>query len=358
MAQRTGRSGEELDARAREVLRQIVMEYISSGEPISSRWLSRCGRFSLSPASLRNVMADLEEMGYLYQPHTSAGRVPTDSGYRFFINHLMRSRKLSAQERQVIDGEVSRADELDQVMHLASRLLSKLSDHVGVVFVPKLHKLVMRSIDFIPVSDSRIMCIIVGTNGVVVNRVIESPSALSREELERVSRYLSVEYAGITLEKLVQALQVELGSERHAEDAKWRQTMSLGVEAVNEVIPHDHELYVEGAISMLTKGDYLDPDEMRRAALAFEEKDRLIDILRQLLSEHGLHILIGSENSFTANYNFSVVATPYGTSEPLGLVGIIGPTRMEYGRIAPLVEYLAGALGRKIEEREQEQDRD
>src|SRR5213596_4268753 len=144
MVQKLEAHGEDLDSRAREVLREIVMQHISSGEAISSRSLAKCGRFQLSPASLRNVMADLEDLGYLQQPHTSAGRVPTDRGYRFFIDHLMRSRSLSQHEREVIDEEVQHATEIDEVLQLASRLVSKLSDQVGVIFMPTLLQFAVR----------------------------------------------------------------------------------------------------------------------------------------------------------------------------------------------------------------------
>ena len=149
--------GHDLDPRAREVLREIVMQHIASGEAISSRTLAKCGRFDLSPASLRNVMADLEDLGYLQQPHTSAGRVPTDRGYRFFINNLMKSRALSPREREVIDDEVSHASEMEEVLHQASSLLSRLSDQVGVVFMPTLLQFAIRSMDFILVAESKIM---------------------------------------------------------------------------------------------------------------------------------------------------------------------------------------------------------
>src|SRR4051812_11114883 len=141
--------GDDLDSRAREVLREIIMQHVATGEPISSRSLARCGRFQLSPASLRNVMADLEDLGYLQQPHTSAGRVPTDRGYRFFIDHLMKSQMLTAREREAIDDQVSHASEIDEVLQLASKLLSKMSDQVGVVFMPTLLQFAIRSMDFI-----------------------------------------------------------------------------------------------------------------------------------------------------------------------------------------------------------------
>src|SRR5712691_6792052 len=151
---------DDLDVRAREVLHEIILEHISSGEAISSRTLARSGRFELSPASLRNVMADLEDLGYLQQPHTSAGRVPTDRGYRYFIDHLMKSRSLTHRERESIDGQVAHVSEIDDVLQLTSRLLSKLSDQVGLVFMPTLLQFAIRSMDFIHVADARILCII------------------------------------------------------------------------------------------------------------------------------------------------------------------------------------------------------
>src|SRR6476660_3250313 len=172
---------EELDGRAREVLREIVLQHVATGEPISSRSLSRCGRFQLSPASLRNVMADLEDSGYLAQPHTSAGRVPTDRGYRFFIDHLMKSRAISQREREAIDGEVSHASEIDQMLHLASSVISKLSDQVGVVFMPTLLQFSIRSMDFVLVGETKIMCVIVGTNGVVVNKIVDTRLSFTRD---------------------------------------------------------------------------------------------------------------------------------------------------------------------------------
>ena len=319
--------GDELDSRAREVLREIIMQHVATGEPISSRSLAKGGRFQLSPASLRNVMADLEDLGYLQQPHTSAGRVPTDRGYRFFIDNLMRSRTLSQREREMIDDQVSHANEIDEVLHLASRVLSKLSDQVGVIFMPTLLQFTIRSMDFVAVADSKIMCIIVGQNGVVV-------------KLDSIRR------------RLIRMTE----EERARHDAMLQKTISLGIEAVNDLSPLEHELYMEGTASILTKPEFSDAVSMRKTFLALQEKEKLVEILNSCLSEEGLQILIGSESNFTQIYNFSIVARRYGTQAvPLGMVGIIGPIRMEYARMAPLVDYLGLALSRKIEEEQEQQ---
>ncbi len=355
MVQHIELSGDDLDSRAREVLREIIVQHVATGEAISSRSLAKGGHFQLSPASLRNVMADLEDLGYLQQPHTSAGRVPTDRGYRFFIDHLMRSRTLSQRERETIDDQVSHANEIDEVLHLASRVLSKLSDQVGVIFMPTLLQFTIRSMDFVAVADSKIMCIIVGQNGVVVNKIIEMRQLLTRDELQKISRYITVEFSGMTLDGIRRRLVRMTEEERALHDDMLQKTITLGIEAVNDVSPLEHELYVEGAASILTKPEYSDAISLRKTFLALQEKEKLVEILNSCLSEEGLQILVGSESNFTQVYNFSLVARRYGTqAAPLGMVGIIGPMRMEYARMAPLVDYLGVALSRKIEE-EQEQ---
>lgn len=356
MAQRHDLHDLDLDPRAREVLREIILQHISNGEAIGSRTLSKCGKFQLSPASLRNVMADLEDLGFLQQPHTSAGRIPTDRGYRYFINHLMKSRSLTLREREVIDEEVGNASEMDAVLHLSSSVLSKLSDQVGVIFMPTLLQFAIRSMDFISVADNRIMCIAVGVNGVVVNKVIETRYVCSRDELEKISRYITGEFTGCTLDVIRRRLIRMTEQERTQHDQMLQKTISLGIEAVNDVAPFEHELYVEGAASILNKPEYADAASFRKTFLALQEKEKLVEILETCLSEEGLQILVGSESDFTQMHNFSIVARRYGSaSAPLGMVGIIGPMRMEYARMAPLVDYLSRALSRKIEEEQVEQ---
>lgn len=356
MVQKLEVHGDDLDSRAREVLREIVMEHVSTGEAISSRSLARCGRFKLSPASLRNVMADLEDLGYLQQPHTSAGRVPTERGYRFFIEHLMKSRTLTQRERETIDDQVSHVNEIDDVLQLTSRLLSKLSDQVGVVFMPTLLQFTIRSMDFIAIAENRIMCVIVGTNAVVVNKVIETSQQFTRDELEKISRYITTEFFGLTLDAIRRRLIRLTEEERAHHDGMLQKTISLGIEAVNDMTPVEHELYVEGTASILTKPEFADAISLRKTFLALQEKEKLVDLLESCLAEDGLQILIGSETDFTQVHNFSIVARRYGTSSaPLGMVGILGPMRMEYARMAPLVDYLGRALTRKIKEEEQQQ---
>src|SRR5438105_3073763 len=249
---------DELDSRAREVLREIIIEHVATGEAISSRSLSKSGRFQLSPASLRNVMADLPDLRYLQQPHTSSGRVPTDRGYRFVIDYLMKSRALTQREREAIDDEVGHGNEIDEVLHLASRVISRLSDQEGVVFMPTLLQFAIRSMDFILVAENRIMCIIVGTNGVVVNKIVETRLPFTRDELEKISRYITVEFAGETLDVIRRRLLRMTEDERAQHDQLMQKVIALGIETVNDVTPVEHELVVEGATSILSKPEFAD----------------------------------------------------------------------------------------------------
>ncbi len=347
---------DDLDSRARDVLREIVVQHVATGEAISSRSLAKCGQFQLSPASLRNVMADLQDLGYLQQPHTSAGRVPSDRGYRFFIDHLMKSRSLSQRDREVIDGEVGHANEIDEVLQLASRLLSRMSDQVGIVFMPTLLQFTIRSMDFVLISENKIMCVIVGTNGVVVNKIVDTRLPFTRDETEKISRFITAEFAGMTLDDIRRRLLRMTEEERASNDAVLQKTLSLAIEAVDDVNAVEHELYVEGAASILSKPEFTDAMAFRRTFLALQEKEKLVEILNSCLSEGGLQILVGSESDFTQIHNFSIVARSYGShSSPLGIVGLIGPMRMEYARMAPLVDYLGLALTRKIEEEQEYQ---
>jgi heat-inducible transcriptional repressor len=354
MVQKLEVHGNELDSRAREVLREIILQHIASGEAISSRSLAKCGRFQLSPASLRNVMADLEDLGYLQQPHTSAGRVPTDRGYRFFIEYLMKEKFLTPEERSAIDEQVRHVSEVEEALQLASRLLNRMSDQVGLVFMPTLLQFTIRSIDFVLVNETKIMCVIVGANGMVVNKLIDTRMPFTRDELEKISRFITVEFSGMSLDAIRRRLIRMTEDERALHDQMLQKTISLGIEAVNDVVPVEHELYVEGAASILTKPEYADALSMRKTFLALQEKEKLIHILEEFLAEDGLQILIGSESDFTQVHNFSIVARRYGSQAvPLGMVGIIGPMRMEYARMAPLVDYLGRALSRKIEEEQE-----
>ena len=185
--------GVELTSRQRFILHRLVQAHVELDQPVGSKWIAEQDDVPWGPSTVRAELARLEDIGLLEHPHTSAGRVPTDRGYRFFINYLMKSRVLTQRERDAIDDEVSHGNEIEEVLHLASRVISRLSDQVGVIFMPTLLQFAVRSMDFILVAENRIMCILVGTNGVVVNKLVETRLPFTREELEKISRYITVD---------------------------------------------------------------------------------------------------------------------------------------------------------------------
>lgn len=344
--------GDVLEGRLKEVLREVVIQHVSTGEAVSSRSLVKGGSFDVSSATIRNAMADLEDLGLLRHPHTSSGRVPTEAGYRYFIDNLMRSRSLTLSERAIIDSSVETAGELEEILHQASRVAAQMSNQVGIVFLPSLLQLSMRSIDLIQVAERRLMCVIVGTSGVVINRVIDTTFSSTRDELERISNRLTNEYSGQTLGAIRERLGTILRENRAMYDQSLRRMASLGYEAIGDATPSDHDLVLEGASSILDKPEYADTEAFRNVLHALEEKERLVEVFNLLIDGAGVQLIIGSESDFTETHNFSLVAMRYGSqSGPAGLVGILGPMRMQYGRVMPLVEYLGIVLGRKVEER-------
>src|SRR5436305_1725415 len=210
--------------------------------------------------------------------------------------------------------------------------------------------------DFVLVAENKILSVIVGTNGVVVNKVIETRLNFNREELEKIGRFITGEFFGLTLDQIRRRLVRMTEEERAMQDETLQKTIALGIEAVNDVRASENDLYVEGAASMLTKPEFSDTMALRKTFLALQEKEKLIDLLNSCLTEEGLQILIGSESDFTHVHNFSIVAKSYGShNAPLGVVGILGPMRMEHARMGPLVDYIGRARSRKIEEGEQGQ---
>ena len=342
----------KIDERHREVLRQVILAHVATGEPVSSRTLARNGGFNLSAATLRNAMADLEEVGMLAHPHTSAGRVPSEKGYRFFIDNLMKSKEVSDRDRRTIEGELATRTDLGETMKAVSRLLSKLTDQVGVVFMPGLLNLSIRSVDLIPIQRQKVMCVIVGLSGLVLHRVVDVSFDAPRDELRRISNRITHEYHGFTLADLRLNLERLLENERTRYDFEVRRMAALGIEVIDDSAPAADELWIEGASSIANKPEFADVDSVRRALQALEEKEKLVEILNAFLDEAGRKAVLGSESTFTGDHNFGLLATRYGYDHvPMGLLGVIGPVRMPYSRLSPLIEFLGEALSRKMKER-------
>jgi heat-inducible transcriptional repressor len=291
-------------------------------------------------------MADLEEWGYLMQPHTSAGRVPTPAAYHLFIESMMQARKVPAKERRSIE-ENLRSGDADRIMESASHLLSELSRQVGIVVAPAVGDTVLRGVSFVPVSGRRVLCVVVSSTGFVDNKILELEEEIPRDDLVRISNYLTENFAGQTLRQIRERLLRMMAEER----AQMDRMLALSIELARQGLDLDSgpEVLVDGAPSLLSHPEMTDIQRVRRMFDAFADKARLVKLLNQCLLGKGVRVLIGDDSDLTSELDFSVVATPYGLGDQtLGTLGIIGPSRMEYERVIPLVHFLGEALSRAL----------
>jgi heat-inducible transcriptional repressor len=336
-----------LSPRDREILRDIVLGFIGTGEPVSSRALAKLRHHGVSPATIRNVMADLEEMGLLMQPHTSAGRVPTASGYHLFIETLMEARELGQSERRYIDERLRAGDSADGLIGAATHLLTELSGQAAVALTPALGETVLKAIDFVPLSDHQVLCIVVSASGFVDSKPIEIEQPVPREELVRIANYLTENFAGLTLREIRDRLLRLMAEERAQVDSLLSRAIDLGRKSLG--VDGAPGVRVDGAALLLAKPELASIERVRRLLDAFEDKARLVRILNRCLDGRGLRVFIGEDSELTSELDFSLVATSYGgRGRPLGTLGIFGPSRMEYPRLIPLVHYLGQRLGQVL----------
>jgi heat-inducible transcriptional repressor len=339
-----------LTARDREILKDVILTYILSAEPVSSRSVSKHGKLGLSAASIRNVMADLEEWGYLMQPHTSAGRVPTAAAYHLFIQSMMETRTLPVKERRYIQDnlKVGSAD-ADELMGTASHLLSELSSQVGIVVTPAMGETVLKAVDFVPIAGRKVLCVVVSSTGFIDNKVIETEEEVPREELVRISNYLTESFAGQTLREIRERLLRMMMEEKAQMDRVLALTIELAASGFS--VGESPGVVVDGTSTLLHKPELSDVQRVRRMFEAFADKARLVKILNQCLQGGGVRVLIGEDCELTSELEFSVVATPYGVGDrPLGTLGIAGPSRMDYEKVIPLVHFLGETLSRALAE--------
>jgi heat-inducible transcriptional repressor len=342
----------QLSPRDREILRDVILGFIGTGEPVSSRSLAKLRRHGVSPATIRNVMADLEQLGLLMQPHTSAGRVPTASGYHLFIETMMEARQLGADERLYIDEHLRAGASGDGLIGAATHLLTELSGQAAVALTPALGETVLKAIDFVPLSKNRVLCVVVSTSGFVDSKPIETEQPVPREELVRIANYLTDNFAGLTLHEIRDRLLRMMAEERAQMDRLLSRAIDLGRKGLD--IEGAPGVRVDGAAALLAKPELANVDRVRRLLDAFEDKARLVRMLNRCLDGRGLRVFIGEDSELTSELDFSLVATSYGSGErPLGTLGIFGPSRMEYPRLIPLVHYLGRRLGQALGGREE-----
>jgi len=340
----------ELNDREKEILKSVIKSYISSGKPVGSRVLSKKRKDNLSPATIRNIMADLEEAGYLVQPHTSAGRVPTDKGYRFYVDNLLDSTKLNRSDQESINQSIFKTDSHDSVMERISQTISMATDNIGFVISPSLGHNVLKHIEFIHLGERKILVVIVSKSGLVQNRVIRVEEQFTQTELDHTARYVNENYSGCGLLYIRNDVLQKMGEEKALYDKLLKNFILLCSRGlIDEVSEEDVDIYVDGASNLISKPEFTDSMRMRSIFRTFEKKSKLVKILNECIygkPGEGVRIIIGSENSIPGMRDYSLISSPLTELDHhLGSVGILGPTRMEYARAITVVDYITKLYG-------------
>ncbi len=329
-----------LDKRAQMLLKTLIERYIAEGQPIGSRTLSRHPGLDLSPATIRNVMSDLEELGYIASPHTSAGRVPTPAGYRFFIDTLLIVKQLESGELRELEGQLH-PDNPQRVIHSASQLLSQLTQFAGVVMTPR-RAVAFKHVEFLKLSEKRILLIVVTPDGDVQNRVLFTERDYSPSELVEVANFINQNYAGQSFEEVRARVQGELRDLRQ----DMVRLMNAALEAGTALAEGSEQYVISGERNLFAVRDLSqDVGRLKQVLELFERKTSLLQILDLSLRSQGVQIFIGGESGVSAPDDVSVVTSPYKVDgEVVGTVGVIGPTRMAYDRVVPIVDVTAKLL--------------
>ncbi len=337
-----------LGVRENAILRTIITSYIDSGEPVGSRFLSKKLDFALSPATIRNIMADLEEMGFLQQPHISAGRIPTDKAYRFFVDSVMRTDSPESLPPGMESRYRTLGAEPGNLMRGASKTLSDLSHYIGLVMAPRFIGTVLKHIEFVKFGPGKILGIIVSSEGLIQNRLIDIDGDLSQGDLDDIAAILNTRFANLPLREARQRIIDEMTQDKALYDSLLRQAMSIGSRSF-DVDDTTGDLYVEGTSNLLALPDFGDIDQMRTLFRAFEEKSKLASILDRCIDAEGVQLFIGAENDYHVLKDCALVAAPYhNESRVVGVIGVLGPTRMPYDRVIPMVQRTADLLSRAI----------
>ncbi len=336
-----------LSQRSRQILEAIVEDYIATAEPVGSSAVAQRHAMSLSSATVRNVMASLEELGLLTSPHTSAGRVPTEKGFRFYVDSLVSLRPISAQEKkEILKRYRETGNNLTDLLRETSRTLSSLSNYTGLVVAPRFTSCLFRHMEFVKLGPRKVLTILVSCNGAVQNRIIETDQDFSGDELVRMANYLNSMLEGLTIEQVRQKILTEMQSEKSRYDQLMTRALSLSQQALPDT---DQDVFIAGQSRILDQPDFTDLGRMREIFEAFEEKGRLVELLGRCMQANGVQIFIGAETPLKQMAGMSLITSTYLTgNDTIGLLGVIGPTRMGYSSVIPIVDYTARLVSRLL----------
>jgi heat-inducible transcriptional repressor len=339
----------ELTDRARDVFRIVVESYLDNGAPVGSRTISRISALNLSPASIRNVMQDLEELGLLAAPHTSAGRMPTEVGLRLFVDGMMQASEPSDAERAAIEARADGRGPVEEALASTTAALSGLSACAGLVLVPKAEP-VLRQFGFVPLSEDRALAVLVGEDGSVENRVVHLPGGIDPLALQRAANYMSGALGGLTLGQARARMERDLSRQRAALDSAAAALVERGLAVWSEDGDRRPVLIVRGQARLIDATATEDLDRVRQLLDELEGKEEIARLLDSAREGEATRIFIGSENKLFALSGSSVIAKPVRAMDGrvVGVVGVIGPTRLNYARVVPMVDFTAATLARLL----------
>jgi heat-inducible transcriptional repressor len=345
---------ENLSERAQRLLKALIENYIRDGQPVGSRTLSRDSGLSLSSATIRNVMADLEDLGFVASPHTSAGRVPTDKGYRFFVDTLLKLKPLHHEEIEDIERRLGSdsADNGRALVQTVSQMLSSVTRMAGLVTLPNPNYIALSQIEFISLSENRVLAIMVMSNREVQNRVVQLDRYHSSDELRRAANYLNEAFSGRSLPEVRTQLLAQLQETRQHMDQLMQDAIQMAQQVFASGKEGDVEYVIAGETNLMGFAELSNVDRLRRLFEAFNEKHDILRLLDSCLRAEGIQIFIGQESGYRILDDISVVTAPYMLdNQVVGVLGIIGPTRMAYERVSPIVDITAKLLGSALNAR-------
>jgi len=339
-----------LTDRDKSILGAIIQEYVATGEPVGSRIIARKYMMTISPATVRNVMADLEEMGYLYQPHVSAGRMPTPEGFRYYLSDIMEHKSLPRVEKTMISRHMAKAiGGVKDTLREASSLLSQISRNASIIILPKLDTFFFKRIDFVRLDENRILVVLVSKAGMVYNHIVYGEDIV-QDRLNEYANYLNGTYADLTIHGMRDMLIQEMSSDKAKFDSLVKEAINLGMTALDGVEDRP-DIFIQGKESVFNSPDLANLERLRDIVNAFEDKGRIIRILNRVLEDPGVKVLLGEEMEHIGMDDFSMVASGYCRGNvPVGSLGVIGPIRMDYSRVIPLVGYMAKVLSDMLED--------
>ena len=336
-----------LDERKQKVLQAIIKDYINTAEPVGSRTIAKKYNLGVSPATIRNEMSDLEELGYIEQPHTSAGRIPSDKGYRFYVDCLMNKKRLTDQEAGVIlSGHRTKVRDIGTVLNQTNSILSTITNYTSMVTGPQFTKSNLRCVQLVPLDDSTALMIVITNSGLVQNRILELPQSVTGDDLQKISQVMNAKLQGISLEHI----KLTLIKEIYFELSKHRYIFDAAMDMIQETLDLNHEekIYLAGTLNILNQPEFRDLSRVKTLLSLLEQDKVLMEILNDRYHvEDGISVTIGGENRVDGLKDCSTITATYQIDgETVGSVGIIGPTRMDYEKAVSIVEFMTRHLSK------------